>query len=126
METIYLDTHVIIWLFSGDIEKISQKAVELIEENELLVSPMVVLELEFLYEIKRLKYTSIEIISYLSESIDLRVCNLPFNIVISESIKQKWTRDPFDRIIVANAICNNSILLTKDIKIRKNYKKAIW
>jgi len=65
METIYLDTHVVVWLFSGESEKISNRALELIEECELLVSPMVMLELEFLYEIGRLNYKSDEIISHL-------------------------------------------------------------
>lgn len=127
METIYLDTHVVVWLFSGESEKISNRALELIEECELLVSPMVMLELEFLYEIGRLNYKSDEIISSLSDSIDLKVCSITFEIVAKESTKIKWTRDPFDRIIVANAISNNSsILLTRDRKIGESYSNAIW
>lgn len=126
MEAIYLDTHVVIWLFSGELDKISKKALELIEEHELLVSPMVILELEFLYEIGRLNYKYDAILSSLSESIDLKVCSLPFVNVVKESTKHNWTRDPFDRLIVANAICNNSLLLTRDKKIRDNYVKAVW
>ena len=127
METIYLDTHVVVWLFAGEIDKISNKALELIEEHELLVSPMVVLELEFLYEIGRLRYKHNEILSSLSETIDLKICTLSFATVAKESTKHNWTRDPFDRLIVANAICNNnSILLSRDRKIRDNYNRAIW
>ena len=126
METIYLDTHVVVWLFSGETDKISNKALELIEECELLISPMVVLELEFLHEIGRLNYTHNEILSSLSESIDLKVCNFSFATVAKESTKHNWTRDPFDRLIVANAICNNSLLLTRDRKIRDNYAEATW
>jgi len=37
-----------------------------------------------------------------------------------------WTRDPFDRLIVAHAIKANCNLLTKDEKIRKNYAHAVW
>ena len=126
MESIYLDTHVVVWLFSGEIEKLSDKAIKIIEESELLISPMVTLELEFLYEIGRLNYKSKDILSSLSQSIDLKVCNLPFANIALEATKNNWTRDPFDRLIVANAICNNSILLSLDRKILDNYSMAIW
>ena len=126
MESIYLDTHVVVWLFSGEIEKLSDKAIKIIEESELLISPMVTLELEFLYEIGRLNYKSKDILSSLSQSIDLKVCNLPFANIALEATKNNWTRDPFDRLIVANATCNNSILLSRDRKILDNYSMAIW
>ena len=126
METIYLDTHVIVWLFSGETNKISNKALELIEECELLVSPMVVLELEFLHEIGRLNYKHDEILASLYHTIDLKICNLSFATIAKESTKHSWTRDPFDRLIVANAICNNSKLLSRDRKIRDNFCEAVW
>jgi PIN domain nuclease of toxin-antitoxin system len=56
VETVYLDTHVLVWLFSGDMDNFSPKAIDLIENRELLVSPMVLLELEYLHEIGRLNY----------------------------------------------------------------------
>ena len=126
METVYLDTHVVVWLFSGEIDKLSDKAREIIEASELLISPMVVLELEFLYEIGRLRYQHNAIITSLSQSIDLKVCPLPFVTVAEESTKHNWTRDPFDRLIVANAICNDSVLLSRDRKIQDNYHMAVW
>ena len=127
MEAIYLDTHVVIWLFSEELEKISKKAIDLIENNQLLISPMVVLELEFLYEIGRLTCRHQEIISSLSDTIDLKVCDISFALVAKESTRLSWTRDPFDRLIVANASCNDkSILLSRDRKILDNYDRAIW
>jgi len=126
VESIYLDTHVVVWLFSGEIEKLSDKAIKIIEESELLISPMVALELEFLYEIGRLNYKSKDILSSLSQSIDLKVCNLSFAKIALEATKHNWTRDPFDRLIVASAICNSSILLSRDRKILDNYNMAVW
>ena len=127
METLYLDTHVVVWLFSRELEKISKKAIDLIEENRLLISPMVMLELEFLYEIGRLTYNHHEIIASLSDTIDLKVCDLSFALVAKESARLHWTRDPFDRLIVANASCNDqSILLSRDRKICDNYDRAVW
>lgn len=126
METLYLDTHVVVWLFSKEIEKLSPKALELIEESELYVSPMVVLELEFLHEIGRLTYASEAIVKSLSDSIDLKVSEESFDKVAYESVKQNWTRDPFDRIIVAQAMCENAQLLTKDRKILEHFGQAVW
>jgi len=48
--TIYLDTHVVVWLYSGELSLLSEKACQLIEENELLISPLVLLELQYLFE----------------------------------------------------------------------------
>ena len=54
---IHLDTHVVVWLYTGEIERLSDAAVEALEAEELIVSPMVQLELTFLHEIGRLSVT---------------------------------------------------------------------
>ena len=56
----------------------------------------------------------------------LKTCVYPFNDINENAIKQKWTRDPFDRIIVAQASIHSTKIATKDETIRKNYKHAIW
>jgi len=33
----------------------------------------------------------------------LRLCDLPFPLIAAAALDEKWTRDPFDRLIVANA-----------------------
>ena len=38
----------------------------------------------------------------------------------------KWTRDPFDRLITAQAAVDDSPLLTKDDTIHTYYPKAVW
>lgn len=37
-----------------------------------------------------------------------------------------WTRDPFDRLIVAHALASRAILLTADGTIRENCPQAHW
>ena len=126
METVYLDTHVVVWLFAGEIDKLSDTAREYIEERDLLVSPMVLLELEFLYEIGRLRYRQDAIVDSLSQTIDLKLCKLPFATIAREATRHDWTRDPFDRLIVANTICNDSVLLSRDRNILQHCQRAIW
>jgi PIN domain nuclease of toxin-antitoxin system len=46
------------------------------------------------------------------------MCYKSFNSIASSALSFSWTRDPFDRIIVADAFINQNIL--------KNYEKAIW
>lgn len=95
-------------------------------ENELFISPIVHLELQYLYEIGRVSDGPNAIIMDLSNRIGLTICNKRFNTIISEATRVSWTRDPFDRIIVANAKLNNNILISKDEIIRKNYPFARW
>lgn len=126
METIYLDTHVIVWLYYGLTENLSEEAKSQINENELLVSPMALLEIQYLFETKRISDTSGVIYEALSQDIGLKVCQISFEYVSKKAINQSFTKDPFDRIIVAQASCHNHVLLTKDRLIRDNYSLAIW
>ena len=51
---IYLDTHVAAWLHAAGAELLSEEAVRQIEQaEEIRISPMVRLELQYLYEIGR-------------------------------------------------------------------------
>lgn len=123
---IYLDTHVVVWLYSGRTDLLSPLAIERIEAEELYISPMVQLELEYLREIDRLTVASALVIESLSQRIGLTLCDLPFATVMVESIAQSWTRDPFDRLITAQAISRNAPLLTKDRHIQENCALALW
>ena len=125
-EVTYLDTHVVIWLFGGERHRLSSAATEQIRNEELLVSPAVVLELQLLHEIKRLRAVALKVVERLSSEIGLAVCRLPFTSVLEHAVKQSWTRDPFDRLIVAQASANDAALVTKDKEIRDNYKRSIW
>ena len=126
VEVTYLDTHVVVWLYSGEVAKLSEAAVERLQNDELFVSPAVILELEFLREIRRAKEPAANVIAQLSRDMGLRVCELTFAVVVQQAVNEKWVRDPFDRLIVAQAIANDAPLVTKDEKIRRHYRRAVW
>lgn len=44
----YLDTHVVVWLYGGEVAQLSKAARDQIDKDDVLVSPAVVLELEYL------------------------------------------------------------------------------
>jgi PIN domain nuclease of toxin-antitoxin system len=125
-QVIYLDTHTVVLLYLGETSKLSPAAREAIEKNDLLVSPAVVLELQYLHEIGRLTPEAARVIEDLSDRIGLTICDLPFRAIVRQALSEKWSRDPFDRLIVAHAKAQKKPLVTKDEKIRKNYPLAVW
>ena len=124
---IYLDTHVVVQLYTQAVAGFSDMVLQLLEhESDIRISPMARLETEYLYEIKRLNTQAITIIDSRESSIGLITCSAPFNAVTKAAESLSWTRDPFDRLIVAQASLYDAPLVTKDEKIHLNYKKAIW
>jgi PIN domain nuclease of toxin-antitoxin system len=123
---IFLDTHVLVWLYEGFMRNIPENIQHKLETMPLFISPMVQLELNFLYEIKRLTVTSLDIIRYLNIHLGLTTSKVDFHQIIEEAQQHTWTRDPFDRLIVANASKFESPLITKDELILKHYPLAIW
>ena len=123
---IYLDTHVVVWLYSGDIHLFPVTASQFIEDHDLLISPIVLLELQYLQEIRRITVEPTVIFDNLSETVGLQKCRSSFGQVVAESMRISWTKDPFDRIITATAALHNAVLLTKDEKIRQKYSQALW
>ena len=123
---VYLDTHVVCWLYSGQIELLSEKAKIVIEDNDLFISPIVKLELQYLLEIDRISVSPNKILHALQNEISLNICDLDFQSIINKSIDVNWTRDPFDRIITSNASLKNAPLITKDNTILSNYINAFW
>jgi PIN domain nuclease of toxin-antitoxin system len=123
----YLDTNIVIFLHSGNITRLTQRALVQIENSDLLVSAMVMLELEMLYEKSVLKYSASQIHSDLNQQIGVSVCQLPMSVIMNSALRIKWTRDPGDRIIVANAVAHNEApLVTSDRRIHDHYQNAIW
>ena len=123
---VYVDTHVLVWLYYGETEKLSLSAQKAIEDHDLVASSMAILEIELLHEIGRIRHSASTLLSSLEKSIDLRICELPFHQVVTQSLKENWTRDPFDRLIVANAKVASAPLISKDERIRKHYRRAVW
>ncbi len=127
MKSLYLDTHVLVWLYQDGPERLTPKGISAIEGAEqLLISPMVELELTYLHEIARINCAASTILDSLRRDIGLETCQQPFTAVVGEALSLTWTRDPFDRIIVAQAAHRTASLLSADQKIREHYSAAIW
>jgi PIN domain nuclease of toxin-antitoxin system len=125
--TVYLDTNVVVWLAQGTLQRISRRAQSALEQGTLLVSPMVLIELQYLYELHRIKLPARDVQLKVEHEIGVRVCDLPFLSIASTALDEKWTRDPFDRMIVAQAKANGlAPLVSADEEIKKNYPRTVW
>ena len=71
--SIYLDTHVAVWLHAGDVGRLSAEAKRRIEANDLLVSPIVLLELQYLYERKRIRVEPVPLQTYLNSTFGIKI-----------------------------------------------------
>jgi len=128
-----LDTHVVLWsLLESD--KISKTATEIIEnpKNNIFVSTLSFWEISMKYALRK-----IELIETNPSEMPEMISKLGFNIIelgAEEAsnyhlINGKWHRDPFDRMLIIQALINDLTLITKDEHIAK-YKqeglKVIW
>ena len=87
---------------------------------------MVAMELETLWEDGKLRSEPERILSAVERSLGLTRSAAAFASVIEAARTFAWTRDPFDRLIVANAIADGVRLLTGDELILQHFKGAVW
>ena len=123
---LHLDTHVVIWLYEGTAARLPDAVQRRLEAEELAISPMVDLELHLLAEIGRIAEPAVVLLDDLARSVGLRVSDHPFSGVVAAARDVTWTRDPFDRLIVAQAIAEDARLLTKDQRILDHCERAGW
>lgn len=123
---VYLDTHIVVWLYAGLTDKFTDIAKEAIDESDVLISQFIRLELQYLFEIARIKVKPETLITYLSKAINLKVTNYPLDRIIEEALKIDWTRDVFDRLLVAEAVARGRSFITADENILSNLRQAIW
>jgi PIN domain nuclease of toxin-antitoxin system len=123
----YLDTHIAVFLHDGLVERLTQAAKREIEASDLLISPIVLLELEYLFRRKKIGIPPRDLYHTIHVDFGVSMCGLPFAKVADAALDIAWTSDPFDRLIVAQAKANRTApLITKDELIRVQYPMAIW
>lgn len=124
---VYLDTHIVVWLASDMVNRITPLAQSLIQQADLLFSPMVLLELGYLYELKRVQIPARDIQLKIEHEVGAHLCELSFATIARAALDEKWSRDPFDRLIVANAKANGfAPLISADENIQRNYPRTVW
>lgn len=114
------------WLYEGADRRIPVAARGLIESEEPLVSPVVELELTYLYEVGRVTEPAEAPLAALRKTIGLQIADVSLAALVEAAAKLAWTRDPFDRMISAQAIVADAPLITADRTILANLPLAAW
>ena len=122
---IMLDTHIAVALFEGKLGALSTRARKLIDHAPLSISPAVLLELELLHEIRRIRLPARDIAERLRDDLSISPADEAFDAIARAALPLTFTRDPFDRLIVAHASLRNASLLTQDEWIAANYRNTL-
>jgi PIN domain nuclease of toxin-antitoxin system len=122
---LHLDTHVAIWLAAGERRRL-RKVQARLRRNSLFVSPIVLVEMEVLLEIGRIREPVATVWNILSEDHGVMEAEGNVQQIGSHARRLGWTRDPFDRLIVAHALACDAVLLTADASLREHCSQTCW
>ena len=120
-DLLHLDTHIVVWLYAGEHHRFPPQVRQRLNNDRLRYSPMVALELTYLHETGKVTDPAATIIDELSSAVGLAADTQEFSLVITIAERLDFSRDPFDRIIVAQAIATDAALITKDERILATY-----
>ena len=122
---VHLDTHVAVWMRMGDARRL-RPARGVLSRAELRVSPFVLLELQALFEIGRLRETGRWIAERLRDDHDVEVASAGLAEAADRAMDFSFTRDPFDRLIAGHAAAAGATLVTADEHLLRHVSFAKW
>lgn len=121
---IHLDTHALVWFLTGQAGKLRPIAHKL--RAPIGLSPLVFLEIQYLHEAGKVGLTGASARRDIEGLREFVVSKAPFFDVMEQALQLAWTRDPFDRLIVGNALADGAVLLTRDEQILSQCRSAAW
>lgn len=114
-----LDTHFLLWVVTG---------VARLDEFPWLggyepwgISPVSLLEVRFLGEAGRLEVDTARFVEAVKQDPRFVIDELPLLALVEHALPLSWTRDPFDRLLVAHSNARRTPLCTIDRDIRRNH-----
>jgi PIN domain nuclease of toxin-antitoxin system len=128
-----LDTHVFLWTII-DTKRISDQALSIIEnnENKIIISAISLWEISLKYALGKLNFIGLKPNELMIHAKDLGFDLMPVSPESAAShyqLNATWHRDPFDRMLIWQAIQNDITLISKDENINKYQSvglKVIW
>jgi PIN domain nuclease of toxin-antitoxin system len=127
--TFLLDTHTFLWL-AVEPEKLSPAVLDLVEQggSELLLSAASGWEIALLVKLGRIELPEppAVFIPAAMQALQVTPLAIGFTTAIAAASLPLIHRDPFDRILVAEALRNDITLLSKDEIIPKYGARVVW
>jgi PIN domain nuclease of toxin-antitoxin system len=121
-----LDTHVVAWTHGGENDRLPARVARRMDAEPLAISPVVVLELQYLYEVGRTTEPAEAVLDELRPRLELTVADVPAEELFAAALPLAWTRDPFDRLLAAHAVLADLPLITGDETLREHLPNAWW
>lgn len=126
MSRLLLDTNVAVWLLLGDRERVSQPAVDAMEDetNEIAVSAASVWEIAIKRSLEKLSIED----RWARSLARLGFEPLPVTAVHAAAVESlPWHhRDPFDRLLVAQAAVDGRTLVSADPRLAAYEVDVLW
>lgn len=124
-----LDTHAFLWFLNGD-NQLSSKAKKCIEDTSQtnFISIASIWEISIKLNLNKLKLAfSLEELKNEIVKNNFEILPLDFEHIIQLSTLENHHRDPFDRILISQAIAENLQIITKDSNfIFYNQIEIVW
>ena len=124
-----LDTHAFIW-WSSEPEKLSKKVLAAFEdsENELTLSVASIWEMQIKVQLGKLDITDPlkDLIAIHQKGKDLQILPIFLNHVLALENLPVHHRDPFDRILIAQANAEKQVIVTKDQIFKEYPVQLLW
>lgn len=85
-------------------------------------APVSFLEIQFLAEVGRLSVSNPEFTSTVMKDRRFIIDDISLETLVGHALKFDWTRDPFDRLLVAHSLARRVALCTTDRAIRSRHR----
>jgi PIN domain nuclease of toxin-antitoxin system len=123
-----LDTHALIWFQAGDrrLSKAARQAIEA-DDAELLISAATVWEMAIKASLGRLQLSG-PVDAYVAEKVGQGYRMLAISWTHAARVEAlPWHhRDPFDRLLVAQALTERCPVITRERAFRKYGVEVVW
>lgn len=126
MSGLLVDTNVVVWLLLGDRARVSDAARQALEDehNDVVVSAATVWEIAIKRSLGKLKIED----GWAQALVRLGFRALPVTAIHAEAVEHlPWHhRDPFDRVLVAQATTERLALVSADPRLEAYGTDVVW
>ena len=123
-----IDTQILLWIFSHP-NKLTKKVAEIVKkpQNELLVSTVSFWEIAIKYSLNKLTLP-FPIDDLPQETLANDIALLPIRVdhLLNVATLPHHHKDPFDRLIISQAMIENLTIISSDDKFSDYNIKRIW
>lgn len=122
-KNVLIDTHILLWLLSGSKRLKDLKWIH--KFPFYFISPISILEIRFLEECGKIKINLDKVLEGIQSDDRFKIDDVSLERLCLQALSISWTRDPFDRLLVAHSTIQNIPLGTCDELIQEHYPRTV-